>query len=68
MWLIFIYFILFLHKQQWLECLSKIRCLKNEKKIFLCVHFSMLAGPFKQTRFGGGHQAAISHYDRNLRM
>ncbi len=60
MWLNFFDFISFLHKREWLECLSKIRCNKNEKK-YLCVHFSMLAGPFKQTRVGGGHQGTVSH-------
>jgi hypothetical protein len=28
-----VHFILFAHKQEWLECLSKIRCNKNEKNI-----------------------------------
>ncbi len=36
---------LILHKKEWLECLSKIRCNKNEKNI-------VIAGPFKQTMLG----------------
>jgi hypothetical protein len=29
--------ILFLHRQEWLECLSKIRCNNNEKNINACI-------------------------------
>jgi hypothetical protein len=36
------------------------------KKI-LCVHFSLLAGPFKQIRVGGGHKAAVSHLKMPLK-
>jgi hypothetical protein len=39
-----------------------MRCNKNEKK-YLRAHFSMLTGPFKQTRVGGGgHRAMVSHW------
>jgi hypothetical protein len=30
-------FIWFLRNQEWLECLSKIRCNKNEKNIYECI-------------------------------
>ncbi len=33
MWFNFFDLIWFLHKQEWLECLSKIRCNENDKKI-----------------------------------
>jgi hypothetical protein len=61
-------FILFLHKQKWVECLSKIICNKSEK-IFLD-HFSMLAGPFQQTRAGGGpgQQTVVSHCNKVLKF
>jgi hypothetical protein len=51
--------LLFSHKQEQLECLSKIRCNKTKKNI--CVNFLMLAGPFKQTGSAVGRQAAVSH-------
>ncbi len=35
--------------------------MQQKGEIYLCAHFSMLAGPFKQTGVGGGHQDAISH-------
>ncbi len=57
----FLHFILFLHRQEWPECVSKIIWNKNEKK-YLCAHFSMLTGPFKQIRVERGHQAMVSHW------
>jgi hypothetical protein len=57
LWIIIIF--LFLRQQEWLECLSKIKCNKNEKK-YLFVHFSMLAGPFKQTEVVGASSCGLS--------
>jgi hypothetical protein len=36
--------------------------MQQKRETYLCVHFPMLAGPFKQTRVGGGHQAVVSHF------
>ncbi len=44
----------------------KIRYNKNERNS--CVHFSLIAGSFKQTRVGGGHQAAVSHFNLQLKF
>ncbi len=51
MWLI--YFILFLHKQEWLECLSKIRCNKNKKNIYVCIYQCQQALSSKLRLTGG---------------
>jgi hypothetical protein len=63
MLLLFI-FILFIHKQEWLECLSKIRCNKNEKKF--CVLFLNVSWPFQANWGLRGHQAVISQYIKVL--
>jgi hypothetical protein len=41
----FVDFILFLDKQEWVECLTKIRCKIKMRKIFICV-FLNVSGPF----------------------
>jgi hypothetical protein len=39
--------------------------IKNKmQKKYLCVHFSMLAGPFKLAGVEGGHQAVVSNYKK----
>jgi hypothetical protein len=53
------YFILFLHKKEWLELLSKMRCSKIEKNKHQFA-FHNISRPFKQTRV---ISSRVSHYN-----
>jgi len=58
MWLnTFFQFIASLHKQAWCECLSAMRCNKNEKKI-LCQFFDVSTALLSKN---WGPQAVTSH-------